>query len=96
MSCHDLNESESDSSQWFHHPWPLSKQLPLLLFTHMLLLNVAQTVTHIVAPTAKPPARPAVRNINKRMHSNRKQQMLKDEQSPQQLDTSRSLISSDT
>ena len=48
-----------------------TKRLPLALLSHMVLLSLAQAVTHVAAPAAKPPAAPIVRLTNRKDGGNR-------------------------
>ncbi|MBT9310990.1 hypothetical protein [Leptothoe kymatousa] len=78
----DVPSSDSNPSPTPHRL--LSKQLSLLLFTHMLLLSLAQAVTQIMAPAAKPPMMPTTRKIHRKDSGKRKNQTLEDEDMSQQ------------
>lgn len=76
MACHFSDIPASDSRRLRSVRYPVTKRLPLILFSHMLLLGLAQAVVHIVAPAAKPPAIPTVRIVSRKDGGTRKKRSL--------------------
>lgn len=69
MAGHHLNSNTSQVKKSGIATFLGAKRLSLILFSHMLLLSLIQTVTHIIAPAAKPPAIPIAKTISKKANS---------------------------